>query len=107
MAEAFAANRTLWKGMTLMKFGRIALLLFVLVMTAVFVLPIRADEGVQISLIADKSELTVGEPVRLRLEVTHPAGYQVIIPKLEQVWSGRCQRRWDRDHEPSPGGGAV
>ena len=69
-----------------MKFGRIALLLFVLVMTAAVVLPVRADEGVQVSLTADKAELTVGEPVRLTLAVTHPAGYQVIIPKLEQVW---------------------
>jgi hypothetical protein len=45
-----------------------------------------ADGGVQGALVPDRPELTVGDPVRLALEVNHPAGYQVFIPKLEQVW---------------------
>jgi hypothetical protein len=45
-----------------------------------------ADGEVQGSLIPDRAELTVGDPVRLTLEVSHPAGFQIIIPKLEQAW---------------------
>ena len=47
---------------------------------------VQSPNGVQVTLTADRNELTVGDPVVLALEVTHPAGYQVIIPKLEQVW---------------------
>ena len=45
-----------------------------------------ADGGILSSLTPDRAELTVGDPVRLTLEVSHPAGYQIIIPKLDQVW---------------------
>jgi uncharacterized membrane protein (DUF2068 family) len=58
----------------------ITVLLFVAVRAA------QADELVQVALTADREELTVGDPVQLSLEVTHPAGYQVIIPKLEHMW---------------------
>jgi hypothetical protein len=34
----------------------------------------------------DRSEMTVGDPVQLTLEVTHPVGYHVVIPKLEPSW---------------------
>jgi hypothetical protein len=51
-----------------------------------FVLPAQAQGDVSIVFTAGKSELTVGDPVKLTLEVKHPAGYQVIIPKLEQAW---------------------
>jgi hypothetical protein len=30
--------------------------------------------------------LTVGDPVKLRLEVTHPSGSQVVLPQLEKEW---------------------
>ncbi len=70
-----------------------------------------ADGGVQGSLTPDRAELTVGDPVRLTLEVNHPAGYQIIIPKLEQAWGrpggtrpipgdDRGQQRWHRDDAP-------
>jgi hypothetical protein len=49
-------------------------------------LPARAADGIQITLTANQSELTVGDPVELTLEVHHPAGYQVIIPQLEDNW---------------------
>ena len=39
----------------------------------------RADEPVEATLTADRAELTVGDPVQLTLEVTHPDGYQIII----------------------------
>jgi hypothetical protein len=58
-------------------------------MLALFVLlvaPAQAADGVDVSLTADRNELTVGEPVQLTLEVTHPAGYQVVIPKLGPTW---------------------
>jgi hypothetical protein len=59
------------------------LLLALLVSSAV---PILAAEGIEATLTPDRQELTVGDPVQLTLEVTHPAGYQVILPKLEQAW---------------------
>lgn len=46
----------------------------------------RADEGVQVTMTPDRGEMAIGDPVQLTLEATHPAGYQVIIPKLEPVW---------------------
>jgi hypothetical protein len=66
------------------------LLFTALVVTATLllgrVLPVVADDGVELSLTPSTQELTVGDPVALTLEVHHPAGYQVIIPKLEQAW---------------------
>ena len=64
----------------------LALQFLVIVLLLAMAAPALADGGVQVTLTADKSELTVGDPVQLTLEVTHPAGYQVIIPKLEQTW---------------------
>jgi len=49
--------------------------------------PVHAAGGVRATLTASgSSELTVGDPVQLTLKVTHPAGQQVIIPRLEQSW---------------------
>jgi hypothetical protein len=45
-----------------------------------------AADGVEVRLIPERSELTVGDPLQLTLEVTHPAGTQVIIPQLDPVW---------------------
>jgi len=53
---------------------------------AVMALPAWAVEGIQVTLTASQSELTVGDPVQLTLEVNHPAGYQVIVPQLEGNW---------------------
>jgi hypothetical protein len=64
-------------------------LILIFVTVAAFLLltwPAQAEGPVQAALTADRSELTVGDPVQLTLEVVHPAGYQVIIPKLEQTW---------------------
>jgi hypothetical protein len=58
----------------------------ILSLLLVVAMPVQAAPGVEISLTADRQELTVGDPALLTLEVRHPAGYQVIIPKLEQVW---------------------
>lgn len=48
--------------------------------------PAAAAGGIRAKLSAARHELTVGDPVELTLEVTHPAGYQVIIPRLNQSW---------------------
>jgi hypothetical protein len=63
------------------------LLAFLLiVVTALLALPAQAAEGIKATLSASQTELTVGDPVQLTLAVTHPAGSQVIVPKLDQQW---------------------
>ena len=42
--------------------------------------------GVRASLVADSSELTVGDLVTLSLIVSHPAEFTVVIPGLERDW---------------------
>jgi hypothetical protein len=37
-------------------------------------------------LIADATELTVGDPVQLTLEVIHPGTTEVLMPELERTW---------------------
>jgi hypothetical protein len=64
-------------------------LILILVTAATFLVmawPVQAAGNVQATLTAERSELTVGDPVQITLEVTHPADYQVIIPKLEPGW---------------------
>ena len=48
--------------------------------------PARAASDVEVRFSGDKQEITLGEPALLSLEVVHPAGYQVIFPKLPRVW---------------------
>ncbi len=60
--------------------------LFTLALFVLLVAPAQAAGGVEVSLTADRNQFTVGEPVQLTLEVTHPAGYQVVIPKLDPMW---------------------
>ena len=60
--------------------------LWVAALLLLLAVPVQADGGVQVTLTPDRSELTVGDPIHLTLEVTHPEGTQVIIPKLDQVW---------------------
>ena len=42
--------------------------------------------GVRTSLVADSSELTVGDLVTISLIVSHPEDFTVVIPKLGQEW---------------------
>lgn len=61
--------------------------LSILALLVLSVVPVAAAAGdVQVTLTPDREELAVGDPVQLALEVTHPAGYQVIVPQLEQTW---------------------
>jgi hypothetical protein len=74
------------KGTTFMTKKTLTLSLLLLALLAASAVPALAADGVKATLTPDREELAVGDPVQLTLEVTHPAGYQVILPKLEQAW---------------------
>ncbi len=42
--------------------------------------------GVRAALVADSSELTVGDPATISLIVSHPEDFTVFIPRLERDW---------------------
>ena len=42
--------------------------------------------GVQVSFVADRSELTVGDVVTLSLVIAHPTDVVVVVPRLEREW---------------------
>ena len=42
--------------------------------------------GVRVAFTADRADLTVGDPVTLTLEVTHPADHVVVVPRLGPEW---------------------
>ncbi len=46
----------------------------------------NAEELVTANIAAGAGEFTVGDPVPLTLSVTHPPGFQVILPQLEAAW---------------------
>ena len=48
---------------------------------------------IRISLVADRAELTVGDPIGLILEVTHPEDHVVVVPKLDPEWGDFDVRR--------------
>ena len=58
------------------------------VVTVVLAVPLTAsaDSLVAASLAAEPGELTVGDPIQLTLSLTHPPGYQVILPQLDSNW---------------------
>ena len=60
--------------------------LTVIVIIVALVAPAAAAENIVVSLTPNQDELKVGDPVELTLAVTHPTGYQVIVPQLEQNW---------------------
>jgi hypothetical protein len=58
----------------------------IMMIFVVLVIPVQAAGGVEVTLTPSQTQLAVGDPVELTLEINHPAGYQVIIPKLDQTW---------------------
>ena len=46
----------------------------------------QPTDPVAATLSAPDSHFTVGDPVQLTLAVTHPAGYQVILPQIAPTW---------------------
>ena len=45
-----------------------------------------ARSDIRVSFTADRATLTVGDPVTLTLDVTHPAGYVATVPRLGPEW---------------------
>ena len=41
---------------------------------------------IRVALVADRSEVTVGDPIGLTLEVTHPEDHIVVVPNLDPDW---------------------
>ena len=67
-------------------FSRLALV--ALSALAVAAMPIQTGPppGVRVSLVADSTALTVGDPVTLSLIVSHPEPYTVVVQRLERMW---------------------
>lgn len=63
-----------------------ALLLITLLLLAVGPARAQGDGPVTATLSAPDGHLTVGDPIQLTLTLTHPAGYQVILPALPDAW---------------------
>jgi hypothetical protein len=63
-----------------------ALLLITLLLLAVGPAHAQGDGPVTATLSAPDGQLTVGDPIQLTLALTHPAGYQVILPALPDAW---------------------
>ena len=61
-------------------------LLTALLLLAVGQAGAQADGPVTATLSALQAELTIGDSIRLTLAVTHPAGYQVILPAVAPAW---------------------
>ena len=77
----------------------------VLLLTGAWSSPASAASDVEVRFTADKQEITLGEPARLSLEVVHPAGYQVIFPKLPRAWGDFEVRSQSRTQINSSGQG--
>jgi hypothetical protein len=61
-------------------------LLTALLLLAVGHVSAQEDGPVTATLSAPQDHLTVGDSIRLTLAVTHPAGYQVILPVVAPAW---------------------
>ena len=61
---------------------------FILVAATVAAVPAQTGPtpGVRVSLVADSTELTVGDLVTLSLIVSHPEDATVVAPRLEREW---------------------
>jgi len=61
-------------------------LLIALLLLAVGHAGAQENGPVRATLSAPEGRLTVGDSIRLTLAVTHPAGYQVILPTVQPAW---------------------
>jgi hypothetical protein len=72
-----------------MKFRSVLPIILFMGTLALLVVPTAAvaqTDVVQLSLVADAGELTVGDPVTIRATAVYPAGYQVLFPDLPNQW---------------------
>jgi hypothetical protein len=65
---------------------RLVTLLIFLALVVVGPVGAQTMEPIEAELIVPEGEFTVGDPIELTLAVRHPAGYQVIMPKLAAEW---------------------
>ena len=63
-------------------------------------------EDVTVQLLAPTGPFTVGDPIELNLQVTHPAGTQVILPQLAQTW-GNLEVREQRPAQTTANAGGT
>ena len=80
-----AVDDTLFSGLQVwLSLAVVALLTMVTPGTALAQDTALAD--IRVALVADRSELTVGDPIGLTLEVTHPEDHVVVVPNLDPDW---------------------
>ncbi|GAB4445990.1 MAG: hypothetical protein Kow0031_28580 [Anaerolineae bacterium] len=85
--------------------NRLLMIAFIVSALLIMALPANAAGGVTATLTPDRTELTVGDPVNLTLEVTHPAGQQVLLPDLPPAWGQfEVQSRQPAETIANPGG---
>ena len=65
---------------------RFIILIFALIAVLSMAIPAFADGPVEANLVVENQGLTVGDPILMTLEITHPAGYVVIAPELDSAW---------------------
>ena len=68
------------------RFWFAVLAMLVLAAGGLSVTPASAQAGLAATLSVDAQEVTVGDVIPLTLSVTHPAGWRVILPTLDQQW---------------------
>lgn len=79
----------------------LAIIVSFLVSTALY-----ADGEVEVGIVADRDELTVGDVATLTLTVTHPPGHRVVPPRLDQTW-GEFEVRFVSQPTTSSVGGSM
>jgi hypothetical protein len=62
------------------------LLLLLLALAAAPTAAAQEPGPVNAVLRADEAQATIGDPIQLTLVITHPAGYQAILPDVGQAW---------------------
>ncbi len=70
--------------------------LIVLALMLTVVSGVSAQSNIIVTLSVGGEAITVGDVIPLTLQVTHPAGWRVIVPTLEKQWGDfevRSQRR--------------
>jgi hypothetical protein len=67
-------------------FWQVLLAAALLAVGGVFVISAHAQGNLAATLSANSGDVTVGDVIPLTLQVTHPAGWRVIFPKLEKQW---------------------
>jgi len=65
---------------------RFIILIIALITVFSMAMPAFAGGPVEANLVVENQALTVGDPIPMTLEITHPTGYVVIAPELDSAW---------------------